>query len=273
MLSSPHKYALDPFENHSDIGSVHLLGSCEYDPQQQVYTIGSAGANIWGDHDDFQFVWRRMRGNFIVTMRAEFKGAGVNPHRKLGWMARASLQTSSAEISTGIHGDGLVSLQFRRTQGGPTEEVKAPLTGADVIRLERKDNTYIMSVAHYGESFTTVQVSDLELGEAVYLGLFVCSHEDEVVEKATFHDVRIVVPVQEGFDRGKDPFGSRLEILDVASGDRQILYNRDDVFEAPNWTLDGKALIFNSGGRLYRFDLEKKTAALIDTGDVVRNNN
>jgi TolB protein len=273
MPASPHKHALDPFEDHSDIGSVHFPGSCEYDPDQQVYTIAGAGANIWGDHDDFHFVWRRLSGNFILTMQAQFIGTGVNPHRKLGWMARTSLHTSSPQISTGIHGDGLVSLQFRRTQGGPTEEVKAPVNGADVIQLERQGSTYTMSVAHYGEPFTTVQVSELDLGEDVYVGLFVCSHEDDVVEKATFHNVRFVVPVKEGFDRGQDPFGSRMEILDVTSGHRQIVYATDDVFEAPNWTLDGKALIFNSEGRLYCFDLDNKTAAPIDTGDVVRNNN
>src|SRR5258708_15532090 len=136
MSASSHQYVLDPFENHSDIGSVHFPGSCEYDPEQRVYTISSAGANIWGDHDDFHFVWRRISGDFIVTMQAEFIGAGVNPHRKLGWMARTSLQTSSVAISTGIHGDGLITLQFRRTQGGPTEEIRTPLIGADVIQLE-----------------------------------------------------------------------------------------------------------------------------------------
>ncbi|MBZ0300321.1 MAG: biopolymer transporter TolR [Anaerolineae bacterium] len=273
MNASSHPAALDPFEDHSDIGSVHLPGSCEYDPEQQAYHIAGAGANIWGDHDDFHFAWRRMRGDFIATVRAEFIGLGVNPHRKLGWMARASLQTSAPAVSTGIHGDGLVSLQFRRTAGGPTEEMRSPLVGADVIQLERKGSTYRMSVAHYGEPFTTVEVGELDLGEEVYLGLFVCSHEDEVAEEAVFHDVRIVVPVKEGFDRGKDPFGSRLEILDIASGHRQMIYQTDDVFEAPNWTRDGKSLIFNSEGRLYRFDLEQKTPVLIDTGDVIRNNN
>ena len=272
-MTPPDKYAFDQFESQSDVGSVHHPGSCEYDAEQQDYTIASAGANIWGDHDDFHFVWRRMSGNFIVTMRAAFIGKGVNPHRKLGWMARASLHTSSPEVCTGIHGDGLVSLQYRRGPGGPTEEVKASLNGADVIQLERKGNTCIMSVAHYGEPFTAVQAGDIDLGEEVYLGLFVCSHEDDVVEKAIFQDVRIVAPVKEGFDREKDPFGSRLEILDVASGHRQVIYSRDDVFEAPNWTRDSKALIFNSQGRLYRFDLENKIPSLINTGDIVRNNN
>src|SRR5258708_2096477 len=273
MISSPQKYAVDPFENHSDVGSVHFPGTCEYDPDERVNTVAGGGDNVWHDHDDFLFASRRMSGNFIVTTRAEFVGKGVNPHRKLGWMVRASLHTSSPNVSTGIHGDGLITIQFRRTQGGPTEEIRTALNGADVIQLERKGNTYIMSVAHFGDPFTVVQVSDLDLGEEVYVGLYACSHEDEIVEKVIYHDVRLVVPVADGFVRGKDPFGSRLEILDVASGHRKIIYSTDDVFEAPNWTRDGNALIINSEGRLYRFDLEKKTPSLIDTGDVVRNNN
>jgi TolB protein len=273
MPNSAQRYPFDPFENHSDIGAIYHPGSCEYNPEEQTYTITGAGANIWGSHDDFHFVWRRMHGDFILTARAEFLGTGTNPHRKLGWMARATLETGSPQACTGIHGDGLVSLQFRRTAGGLTEEVKAPIQGADVVQLERKGSTYSMSVAHFGEPFTTVQVSELDLGEAVYVGLFVCSHEDDVVETATFHEVRVVVPAGEGFDRGKDPFGSRLEILDIASGSRKIIYARDDVFEAPNWTRDGKALIFNSAGHLYHFDLETKTPVLIDTGDVTHNNN
>jgi Tol biopolymer transport system component len=273
MISTSDKFTLDPFNNHSDVGSVLLPSSCEYDSDQQVYTMSSAGANVWADHDDFHFAWRRMSGNFIVTTRAEFIGAGVNPHRKLGWMVRASLHTSSPNVSTGIHGDGLITLQFRRTQNGPTEEIRTALIGADVIQLERRGNLYIMSVAHYGEPFTTVQVSDLDLGEEVYVGLYACSHEVEIVEKVIYRDVCLVVPVKEGFVRGKDPFGSRLEIMNVANGHRQIIYNTDEVIEAPNWTLDGKALIFNSDGRLYRFDLEQKAITPIDTGDVIRNNN
>jgi len=273
MTVSSQPVDFDPFESQSDVGTVYHPGSCAYHPEQQAYTIAGAGANIWGTHDDFHFAWRRMRGDFICTTRAEFSGAGANPHRKLGWMARASLDTGSPQVCTGIHGDGLVSLQFRRTPGGPTEEVRAPLSGADVIQLERKGSSYMMSVAHFGQPFTPVQVSELELGDEVYLGLFVCSHEDEVVEQATFQDVRVVAPVQPGFERGKDPFGSRLEILDVAGGGRQVIYQTDDVFEAPNWTRDGRALIFNSQGRLYRFDLQTKTPVLIDTGDVLGNNN
>jgi TolB protein len=75
------------------------------------------------------------------------------------------------------------------------------------------------------------------------------------------------------FERGRDPFGSLLEILDVESGHRQVIYSSDDVFEAPNWRRDGQALIFNRGGRLVQFDLASGAQALLDTGDVLGNNN
>ena len=273
MSASSRQYTLDPFENHSDVGTVLLPSSCKFDPNTRMYTMTSAGANIWGDHDDFHYAWRRMGGNFIVTTRAEFVGKGVNPHRKLGWMVRASLDTHSANVSTGIHGDGLITLQFRRTPAAPTEEIRTALNGADVIQLERQGNTYLMSVARFGDPFTTVQVKELNLGEEVYVGLYVCSHEANIVEQVIYRNVRLVVPVKEGFDRANDPFGSRMEILDLDSGQREVVYQTDEVFEAPNWTRDGKALIFNSGGRLYRFDLATKTPTLIDTGEVVRNNN
>jgi len=261
------------FEDQSEVGQVSRSGSFDYDITQQVYTIAGAGADTWGTQDAFHFVWKRIKRNFIVTMRAKFIGAGANIHRKLGWMARSSLKANSAYVSTSIQGNGLVSLQFRREAGGPTEEVRSALTNADVIELERKDNTYSMSVARYGEPFVPSYVNEINLGEDIYVGLFVCSHEEDSIEKAMFQDVRIVQPVKEGFQRGRDPFGSVLELLEIKSGHRRIIYSAENVFEAPNWTRDGKALIFNRDGRLYRFELATRKVSLIDTGKVVRNNN
>lgn len=43
--------------------------------------------------------------------------------------------------------------------------------------------------------------------------------------------------------------------------------------QAPNWTADGKALIYAQEGRLYRFDLSSRSAEVINTGFATRNNN
>jgi Tol biopolymer transport system component len=273
MTSSINKQSIGQFEGHGDVGQVSRPGYCDYDMAKQAYTIAGAGTNLRGQQDAFHFVWKRIKGNFIVTTRAEFIEEGGDPHSKLGWMARSSLEDNSPFVSTTVHGDGRMARQFRREAGGPTEEMQATLAKADVIQLERKGNSYYMSVARFGEPFEMVRASEIDLGEEIYIGLLACAGEKEMIEQAIFRDVRIVRPVKDSFERSRDPFGSHLELLEVVSGHRKIIYSAEHVFEAPNWTRDGKALIFNRDGRLYRFDIASETPALIDTGDVIRNNN
>ncbi len=262
------------FENQTTIGTVNHAGSCTYDTKTQAYKISGAGTNIWGGKDDFHFVWRRIKGDFIVTMQASFEGEGVNLHRKLGWMARKNLDGNSPHICTGIHGgDGLLALQYRGEVGATTEELRADLVGADVIQLERKGDSFIMSVAQFGQAFVAVETKALDLGEELFVGLFVCSHEEDVLETANFHNVRMAVPVSESFNREKDPFASHLEVMDVASGKRQIIHSEDNVFEAPNWMLEGNALIYNKAGKLFKFDLSSYDSTFIDTTPVLKNNN
>ncbi|GHT40837.1 hypothetical protein AGMMS49965_09720 [Bacteroidia bacterium] len=60
---------------------------------------------------------------------------------------------------------------------------------------------------------------------------------------------------------------SVLEILDVDSGVREVVREFNHLIEAPNWMPDGRWLVFNSEGKLYRLSLEKPRAkpVLIDT--------
>ena len=66
---------------------------------------------------------------------------------------------------------------------------------------------------------------------------------------------------------------SRLEILTVATGEREVVYTARDHFEAPNWSRDGAHLIFNQGGRLYVLPLDGPTPQPLDTGFATRCNN
>ena len=58
-----------------------------------------------------------------------------------------------------------------------------------------------MSTATFGEPFVTVQASDSQMEDEVYVGLYVCSHNPKVSEEAVFTNVRIVVPSPVGFKR------------------------------------------------------------------------
>jgi Tol biopolymer transport system component len=273
LLSSNQKTGVGIFDDHSDVGPVKTKGEVTYDLERQQYTITGSGTNMWVGSDEFHVVWKRMKGNFLLTTRAEFVGKGTDPHRKIGWIVRQSLEQNSPHAVAVIHGDGRTSLQFRRTSGARTEEKIFSINNADVLQLERKGSTYKASMARFGDPYVSEQIEGLDLGDEVYVGLFVCSHNKDVVEKAVFSNVRITVPASDSFVPYRDYIGSDLEVLDVESGLRRTIYHVADSLQAPNWTHDGKALIYNRNGRLYRFDLRSGTPVEINTDFAIRNNN
>ncbi|ACB33131.1 periplasmic component of the Tol biopolymer transport system [Leptothrix cholodnii SP-6] len=66
---------------------------------------------------------------------------------------------------------------------------------------------------------------------------------------------------------------SVLETLDVETGARTVLKEFDVVIEAPNWTRDGRRLIFNSLGGMFAYELSSGEVTRIDTGFAVDCNN
>src|SRR6476646_5376163 len=96
QLAYSQSGAIGIFTNHSDVGNPKIAGSVKYDDDEGTYLITGSGQNIWGTHDDFQFLWKKLRGNFLLDARLNFKGKGKNPHRKIGWMVRQDLEPNSA---------------------------------------------------------------------------------------------------------------------------------------------------------------------------------
>ena len=275
FISTAFSQKVGIFDGHGDVGTNVKPGSATFIPETGQYVISGAGYNVWGDHDEFQYVWKKMKGDFILYTRAEFLGNWVDYHRKVGWMVRKTLDGNSPHINAVEHGDGLTSLQFRRTAGAVTEEIKSKITKANIIQLERKGNIYTMRVAKFGEPFVTEHISNIDLGDDVYVGLFVGSHNADVLETGVFRDVRITVPFAgEADNRTQMTLGSHLEMMDVASGSREIIYTVPYSIQAPNFTADGKSLIFNgSDGLVYNFNLTSRKPVQVNTGNIKSNNN
>jgi TolB protein len=54
---------------------------------------------------------------------------------------------------------------------------------------------------------------------------------------------------------------SRLFIYDLHNGSSHLVYTADSIWEAPNWSPDGKYLIANSGGGIYKLVLKRDGTA------------
>ena len=66
---------------------------------------------------------------------------------------------------------------------------------------------------------------------------------------------------------------STLETIGIAEFEREVVLTSNTHLEAPNWSPDGKTLIYNSNGLLYSIPVSGGTPALIPTGFAKRINN
>ena len=261
------------FETSTDVGPVLHQGSTTYDAALQTYRISGAGEDMWFQKDEFQYAYKSVKTDFILQARGKLIGTGADPHRKFGWMVRTGLDTASAMVSATVHGDGLTAIQYRKKAGMNMEEVKSPVKMPDMIQLERRGSSFFLSVARFGEPFWTVEVPDFDFPNEVLAGLFVCSHNKDVIDTAEFDNVRIVIPQKTDPAAHQKYIGSHLEIMDVPGGRRKVVHTVSNSLQAPNWTKDDKALIYNSDGLLYHFDLATGKPEVINTDFVKDNNN
>ena len=182
------------FENHADIGNVLNKGNATF--ANGTYTLMGSGENIWFKKDELHFAYRKIKGNFMLTTQPAFVGKGTDLHRKTGWMARTSLDTSAAMITLTVHGDGLTAFQYRKKSGTNIEEIKTPIVAPDILQLERRGRSYFVSIAKIGMPFWTVEIPDFDFPEELLVGLFICSHNKNVVEQAQLSNTRIFTTIK-----------------------------------------------------------------------------
>lgn len=261
------------FEQAVDVGRVSLAGTTQYDPETSIYSLTGGGENVWGTADAFHFAWTRKPGDLRLQAMVSFAPAeeGTHPHRKAGWMIRASLDPDAAYADVAVHGDGLVSLQFRRAKGAETEEIQAVTRQPQAVRLERTANVVSLWVTDGEGLEEAVGAVVVELPEAPYVGLFVCSHDDARRETAHFRNVVLENRVPRADE--ERVVESSLEVLDIETGRRSVVYRAQEHFEAPNWSPDGSYFLFNQEGRLYTLPVEGGQPKVLDTGFATNCNN
>jgi hypothetical protein len=261
--------ALGIFQDHLDIGTPLHAGSVEFNAADGTYKITGGGSNMWFASDSFHYVWRKVSGDVSLAADISFPGKGGDPHRKGCLIIRQSLDADSAYADAALHGVGLTSLQFREHQGDATHEIQANISGPSRLRIEKRGNNVTLSIAAAGGELHPSGASfRITLQEPFYIGLGVCSHNNNVSEQAVFSNVDL----KEGSIAAAPPM-STLETISIASTDRRVVYCTPDHIEAPNWSRDGTFFIFNSRGHIYRLPVAGGEPQLIDTGSVAQCNN
>jgi len=250
------------FEGETDIGVTLPGGARERSPG--IYEIQGGGANMWFTQDAFHFVWKRLSGDLTLGAEISFVGQGGNAHRKACLLIRQNLEADSAYADVALHGDGLTSLQFREIRGAKTQEIQFNVSHPKAVRLEKQGKYVSVSIVASNEALHPSGASArIMFRDPFYVGLGVCSHDSNVVEKAVFSRVELKAGPA---DYGPVRLVSTLETVPLSSRDRRVVYVTTNLIEAPNWSRDGAALLFNSRGRIYKIKTEGGDLQEVDTG-------
>jgi len=234
------------FKNYKgqDVGNPKQSGNFQFDENLQKFTLSGAGYNMWFERDEFYMVSQEVDGDFIFSANLKFLSEGVDAHRKMGLIIRNTDKEDAICMDGAVHGDGLISLQYRAQESAETlEKALGKKEIPDFVQVERKKNEFIFRILNDGEALIEVGRVSLEMQDKVFAGMFISSHNVDVLEKAQFWNVRLEKPAAESVDGYRAPSPSRLEILDIETGNREIIYETETHIEAPNWSRDGKYLI------------------------------
>jgi TolB protein len=242
------------FESSGDVGLTPEKGRVEFDNSTGEYRVTGGGENVWGTADAFHFVWKKLSGDVALAADVRFLGEGVVAHRKAALMIRQSLDPDSAYADVALHGDGLTSLQFRPSSGAATQEVQSSLKAPVRLRIERRGNSFTLFAGAPNEPLKPAGPVTVALQDPVYIGLAVCSHKADVLETAVFSNVRVESLAPQGPPRPR--LASKITIFDLATRQTRSVYQANEIFEAPNWSRDGKHLLVNARGRLFRLPVD-----------------
>jgi TolB protein len=196
MTVSVRAAELGQFEGHADIGNTGQAGSVEYDAERSVYTVSGSGNDMWGKADAFQFLYKRASGDVSITADIRWPTEGGHKNRKACFIVRQSLEPGSVYVDSASHGDGHTALQWRTTANGITSDVGlGGLRNPTTVRFEKRGDEFQMwANAEGGELQPIGKPFRFHLDEPFYIGLGVCSHDNNKLETVEFSNVVIGIP-------------------------------------------------------------------------------
>jgi regulation of enolase protein 1 (concanavalin A-like superfamily) len=253
------------------LGRPALQDSSSVDEATGIYTVIGAGADIGGTSDQFQYLYRKLKGDGKIIAKVE-SIQNTDDGAKAGVMIRETLDADSANAMAYITPSGQVGLQSRVAAGKDSERTLSdPNTIAAWVMLVRKGDKFVAQHSLDGETWEDMASVEIVMKEAVYVGLAVTSHSAGVACEAQFSNVSTTGNV--------DPAAANQDIGIASNSAEQLYLALEDsagglgVVTHPNpaatlidqwWTMKIPLLTFVDAG----VDVADATKLYIGVGDV-----
>jgi len=178
------------FELCKNVGSSDIKAEMKYDIPSLSYYLVACGTGTADNKDSFGFLHKKVNGDFILESGIKLLNITGKNTSSAGIMVRQSSDPDAPFIACVVQGDGTMKLKYRADSGKTAKELNIKVTGAEMIQVEKKGDTYTVSAAKFGETYekTSVQVPGIK--GSLLTGFFVCSGSETEKEAAAFSNIR-----------------------------------------------------------------------------------
>lgn len=248
-----------------DIGDVGLAGYATYTDSTKLadkFTLSGAGKGINGNNDSFQFVYKKLSGDFSIEAYPKISLSG-NQKIKAGIMIRESLYSDSAFVGMFATNNQEALIQSRKAWK------KKVTTGYEKTRNLEENNALSFKLIRNGDKIVCFIGSSFEgwkqigepiqidAGKTVYAGLCVTSEDKKVLSQSDFTGVGI----QQNNSIYTKPYKSNTSIngsnqVNLALGKTNIIASYKEKSPATN-AVDGKVnTVWSVDGAQHTFILD-----------------
>ena len=180
-------YALQPLASpwlDRDIGQTGTTGEAAM--RKGTFIVKASGQDIWGNNDEFHFVYQEVQGDMEITARVLTLG-DTDPWAKAGVMIRNSLSSVSNHAMTIVSAANGLAFQRRVQQNGSSTHTAGTPAGVPYwVKLVRKGNVLTGYDSSDGTSWRRIDAVTIVMQDPVYAGLIVTAHNDGAVCEASF---------------------------------------------------------------------------------------
>jgi hypothetical protein len=170
-----------------------------------TFTMSAEGSDIWAGTDEFRYMYKQLSGDGEIIARVDrIAGPGTNEWRKGGVMIRETLDPTSKHAFMAVTPLASHGLAFQYRDGVDADDSDSE-HGVDVqtapywVKLVRKGNQFTGYHSPDGITWTMKDPSGTEtdamnpvtitMATNVYIGLALCSHENDVLCMAQFSNL------------------------------------------------------------------------------------
>ena len=173
-----------------DIGAPALSGSAT--STSGVFTVTAGGSDIYNASDQLNYAYQPTSGDAVLSARVASQ-TNTSSWAKTGVMLRSTTDAGSAYYGLFVTPGNGVVVQYRKTLGATTSQVKTAGTVPIYLRVQRAGNTFTAYTSPDGSAWTLVPGSAVTFtfSPAELAGLAATSHNASKLGTVTFDTVSL----------------------------------------------------------------------------------